>query len=200
MACVTWSYGTDIGCIDIDGDADNQTIGRLYFPRNPRWIPTQLFTLSQNKEKTWEIIPHKFSEVIELSVYQDGLWTVIEHQPKAIEDGVLIRVRMDGVILKMLFMEDLHCIGVSCYGEIWQSQKWTSENVVVVDFKNRLKSKADSMRDFAKTYGRSGILALCLGGLIELSPAIAKALLPILVDAASSLQEQRPPLSKGIDP
>lgn len=197
MACVTWSYGTDIGCIDIDGDADNQTLGRLYFPRNPRWIPTQLFTLSQNKENIWEIIPHKFSEIIELSVFQDGLWDVVEHHAKAIEDGVLIRVRMDGLILKMLFMEDLRCLGVSCYGEIWHSERWTSENVVVVDFQNHLKSRSDSFKGYLKLYGFSGLLALFAGGLLEYAPVIIKTL-PSLVEATASFYGQKQPAVKGI--
>lgn len=188
MTSISWAYGSDLGCLDFD--ESGQTIGRLCFTGTPRWIPAKLFTICQNWEKVWEIIPQKFSEVIKVEVFKDNLWSIVEHHAIAIEDGVLIRVRMDDLILKMVFVEDLRCQEISAYGESWEAQTWTRENVKVSEVTDPLAVKLEWINNFILKYGFSGIITIGIGLCIELAPIAIKAL-PALIEVAPALIDEK---------
>lgn len=187
MASVSWSYESDIGCLDFG--SKGQTIGKICFPGTPKWMSSRLFNICQDPAGVWHLIPARLAEIIKIEVFKDDLWTVLEDLAEVIEDGFLIRVRMDDKILKLVFIEGLYCVEASSYGEFWESPIWTSENPEVIPIESRLmvippesilKTKAEWIAGFLKSHGTSGMLALLLGGLVEFGPAILKALPPIL--------------------
>lgn len=186
MASISWSYESDVGCLDFD--AKGQTIGKICFPGTPKWMSAKIFNISQNQAGIWLMIPARLAEIIKIEVFKDDLWTVIEDLPEVIEDGFLIRVRMDDKIIKLIFVEGLFCVEASSYGEFWESPVWTSENPAVISAvisavsspELVLKTTTEWIADFIKSHGMSGMLALLLGSLVEFGPVILKALPPIM--------------------
>lgn len=204
MACVSWSYEDDVGCLDFG--AKGQTIGKICFAGTPKWMSAKLFNICQNQLGLWQIVPARLAEIIKIEVFENDLWTVLEDLARAIEDGFLIRVRMDDKIIKLIFVEGLYCAEASSYGEFWESPVWTSENPVASPPESRLmasptessltdsspesilKKKAEWIASFIKSHGTSGMLALLLGALVEFGPAILKALPPIMEAIPSLIQ------------
>ena len=204
MASLSWSYENDVGCLDFG--AKGQTVGKICFPGTPKWMSAKLFNICQNQAGIWHLIPARLAEIIKIEVFENDLWTVLEDLARAIEDGFLIRVRMDDKIIKLVFVEGLCCVEASSYGEFWESPVWTSENPVVSPPESRLmisppessltdsplesslKKKAEWIAGFVKSHGTSGMLALLLGALVEFGPAILKALPPIMEAIPSLIQ------------
>lgn len=190
MASVSWSYESDVGCLDFG--SKGQTIGKICFPGTPKWMSARLFNICQDQAGVWQLIPARLAEIIKIEVFKDDLWTVLEDLAEVIEDGFLIRVRMDDKILKLVFIEGLYCVEASSYGEFWESPIWTSENPEVIPAASSvassvasspesvLKTKVEWIAAFIKSHGTSGMLALLLGAMVEFGPAILKALPPIL--------------------